>query len=199
MSAVPVEEVVAQTSIEDSSLQWRFPRQCRVDKDQEHFLQSVTKCYANTRRISHANIVLSGVAKDDLTLSMVFPFIQALFSEASQAKQHRSRSWRRFRCSLLSPFRETEQHVFRCNNETRFDGPCQDAGEGFGFQEESEVEALLSCESLSYAYCCHFGVPYDCIQGITAPGQCSQISSVPMWTRFASGADHPCTFLTRLC
>ena len=85
--------------------------------------QSVTKGDADTRRDSHANIVLSGVAKDDLTLSMVLPFtrqgdtsgceenfhnkkkfpqrihgetsqqpsLQALFSEASQAKQRRSR------------------------------------------------------------------------------------------------------------
>ena len=56
----------------------------------------------------------------------------------------------------------TELRVFRCNNEIRFEGPCQDAGEGFGFQEESEVEALLNCESTSYPYCCEFGVPCDC-------------------------------------
>ena len=72
--------------------------------------------------------------------------------------------------------------------------PCQDAGEGFGFQEESEAVALLNCESTSYACCCEFGVPCDCSQGITAAGQCSQTSSVAMWTRFASEANHPWTF-----
>ena len=44
---------------------------------------------------------------------------------------------RRFRSSLLSPFRGTEQSVVRCIIEMRVVGPCQDAGEGFGFQEES--------------------------------------------------------------
>ena len=36
--------------------------------------QSVMKCDAHNRRDSHANIVLPGVATDDLTLSMVLPF-----------------------------------------------------------------------------------------------------------------------------
>ena len=36
--------------------------------------QSVTKCGADTHRDSHANIMLLGVAKDDLTLSMVLPY-----------------------------------------------------------------------------------------------------------------------------
>ena len=54
MSAVPVEVVVAKTSIEESSLQWRFVHQCRVDKGHEHILHSVTKCDADNRRNSHA-------------------------------------------------------------------------------------------------------------------------------------------------
>ena len=83
--------------------------------------------------------------------------------------------------------------MFRCNNEMRVDGPCQDAGEGFGFQEESEVAALLNCKSTSYAYCCEFGVPCDCSQGITAAGQFPQTSSVVMWTHLASEANHPWT------
>ena len=53
----------------------------------------------------------------------------------------------------------------RCNIEIRVDGPCQDAGEGLGFQEESEVAALLNCVSTSYAYSCEFGVPCDGSQG----------------------------------
>ena len=40
----------------------------------------------------------------------------------------------------------------------RVDGHCQDASKVFGFQEESEVVALLNCESTLYAYCCEFGV-----------------------------------------
>ena len=56
----------------------------------------------------------------------------------------------------------------RCNNAMRFDDPCQDEGEGFGFQEESEVEALFNRISTSYAYGCQFGVPGDCSQEITA-------------------------------
>ena len=60
--------------------------------------------------------------------------------------------------------------MFRCNNEMRFDGPCQDAGEDFGFQEESEAVALLNCKSTSYTYCSEFGVPCDCSPGITASG-----------------------------
>ena len=59
-----------------------------------------------------------------------------------------------------------------------FDGPCQDAGKGFGFQEESEVVTLLNCESTSCSYSCQFGVPCDCNQGITATGQFPQTSSV---------------------
>ena len=54
MSAVRVEVVVAKASIEESSLQWRFVRQCRVDKWHEHILQSATKCDADNRRNSHA-------------------------------------------------------------------------------------------------------------------------------------------------
>ena len=38
----------------------------------------------------------------------------------------------------------------------RVDGPCQDASEGFGFQEGSEVVAQLNCQSASYAYFCDF-------------------------------------------
>ena len=54
MSAVPAEVVVAKTSTEESSLQWRFVRQCHVDKGHEHILQSATKCDADNRRNSHA-------------------------------------------------------------------------------------------------------------------------------------------------
>ena len=54
MSAVPVEVVVAKTSIEESSPQWRFVHKCRVDKGHEHILHSVTKCDADNRRNSHA-------------------------------------------------------------------------------------------------------------------------------------------------
>ena len=57
---------------------------------------------------------------------------------------------------LLSPFRGAE---------LRFDSPCQDAGEGFGFQEESKVVAPTW-----HAYCFEFGVPCDCSQGFTAGG-----------------------------
>ena len=80
--------------------------------------------------------------------------------------------------------------MFRCNNEMRFDGPCQDAGEGFGFQEESKVVAPTW-----HAYCFEFGVPCDCSQGFTAAGHFPQTSSVVMWTRLASEADHPRTSL----
>ena len=38
----------------------------------------------------------------------------------------------------------------------RVDGPCQDAGEGFGFQEGSEVVTQLNCRSASYTYSCDF-------------------------------------------
>ena len=38
----------------------------------------------------------------------------------------------------------------------RVDGPCQDAGEGFGFQEGSEVVGQLNCQSSWYTYCCDF-------------------------------------------
>ena len=55
MSAVPAGVVVAKTSIEESSLQWRFVRQCHVDNGQEHITQSATKCDAGNRRNSHAN------------------------------------------------------------------------------------------------------------------------------------------------
>ena len=48
------------------------------------------------------------------------------------------------------------------------DGPCQDAGESFGFQEESEVVTQLHCRSASYTYCCYFGVPGDCSPGTEA-------------------------------
>ena len=44
-----------------------------------------------------------------------------------------------------------------------------------------------------HAYCCEFGVPCDCSQGFTAAGHFPQTSSVVMWTRFASEADHPWT------
>ena len=54
MSALPAEVVVAKTSIEESSHQWRFVRQCHVDKVHEHILQSATKCDADNRRNSHA-------------------------------------------------------------------------------------------------------------------------------------------------
>ena len=63
--------------------------------------------------------------------------------------------------------------MFRCNNEMRFDGPCQDAGEGFGFREESKVVAPTW-----HAYCFEFGVPCDCSQGFTAAGHFPQTSSV---------------------
>ena len=78
---------------------------------------------------------------------------------------------RRFRWSFLSPTRGTEQRVSRCNIEFRVGGPCQDADEGFGKQEESEVVALLNCEFTSY-----------CSQGINTAGQFPQTSSVVMWT-----------------
>ena len=53
----------------------------------------------------------------------------------------------------------------------RFGDPCQDAGEGFGFQEESEVEALLDRVSTSCAYFSESDKPCDCNQGIAAAGQ----------------------------
>ena len=56
----------------------------------------------------------------------------------------------------------------------RVGDPCQDACEGFGFQEKSKVVALLNGVFTSYAYCCQFGTP--------------QISSVVMLTRLASEA-----------
>ena len=77
--------------------------------------------------------------------------------------------------------------------EIRVDGPCRDAGEGFGFQEESKVVALLNGVFTSYAYCCQFGVPCDCGQAMTTAGQFPQTSSVVMWTRLASEANHPWT------
>ena len=95
----------------------------------------------------------------------------------------RCRSWRRIRCSLPSPSRRTELRVFRCHNEIRFPGPCQDADEGFGFQEKLEVVALLQCESSLYVYYCEFGVPCECSREITTAGQCSQAPSDAMWTR----------------
>ena len=55
MSAVPAEVVVAKTSIEESSLQWRFVRQCHVDEGHEHIFQCATKCDAGNRKNSHAN------------------------------------------------------------------------------------------------------------------------------------------------
>ena len=57
----------------------------------------------------------------------------------------------------------------------RVHGPFQDAGEGFGFQEESEVVAKLNCRSASYTYSCDFGVPGDCSPG-TEAGHYSQTS-----------------------
>ena len=103
--------------------------------------------------------------------------LQAIFSEASQAKQRRSRSWRRFRRTLLSPFKGTEQRVFRCNNEMQVRGPCWDAGEAFQFQEKSGVVAHTW-----YAYCFEFGVPCDCshtpcIQCILAGSRAKVIQS----------------------
>ena len=50
ISAVPADVVVAKTSTEESSPQWRFVRQCHVDKGHEHILQSATKCDADNRR-----------------------------------------------------------------------------------------------------------------------------------------------------
>ena len=265
-------------------------------------LQSVTKCNSDNRRNSQAVIVLSGVAKDDLTLSMLLPFtLQGTrrnvrristkrispsrvhggipnshryrlyfrrprkpssagvdFSsgrclldcgpkrhgrELLRSRPHVSTSSRtlasrvlrrtihssyflhcvlcrfRFHATLQSVtkcgagfskdlyvnvvlivvnFRGDafdplcfhppgeQDSVCLCNNEMRFDVPCQDAGEGFGFQEESEVEALPNCESTSYVYCCRFGVPYDCSQGITAAGLFPQSSSVVMWRHLTS-------------
>ena len=95
-----------------------------------------------------------------------------------------------FDALVLSPFRGTELRVFRCDNEIRIAGPCQDAGEGFRIQEKLVLVALLQCESSLYAYCCEFGVPCECSREITTAGQCSHTSSVPMWTRFASEANH---------
>ena len=69
------------------------------------------------------------------------------------------------------PFRGTEQCVSRCNNAMRFVDPRQDAGESFGFQEESEVEALLNRVSTSCAYFSDFDKPCDCNQRIAAAGQ----------------------------
>ena len=43
--------------------------------------------------------------------------------------------------------------------------------EGFGYQEESEVEALLKRVSTSCAYRSEFDKPCDCSQGIAAAGQ----------------------------
>ena len=50
----------------------------------------------------------------------------------------------------------------------RVDGPCQNAGESFGFQEESEVVTQLNCRSASYTKSCYFGVPGDCSPGTEA-------------------------------
>ena len=111
----------------------------------------------------------------------------------------RSRSWRRFRCSLPSPFRGTELRVFRCHNEIRFPGPCQDADEGFGFQEKLEAVALLQCESSLYAYYCEFGVPCECSREITTAGQCSQAPSVAMWTRCHRAGFRPFPHRNRGC
>ena len=51
----------------------------------------------------------------------------------------------------------------------------------------AEVAAPLHCKSTSYAYCCGFGVPCDCRQGMTAAGQCSQTSYA-----FCCGVGTPC-------
>ena len=76
-------------------------------------LQRVTKCDADFRKNLYVNVAL---------IVVNFP-------------------GHAFDALLLSPFRGTELRVFRCSNEMRFGGPCQDAGEGFGFQEESKVVA----------------------------------------------------------
>ena len=53
----------------------------------------------------------------------------------------------------------------------RFVDPRQDAGEGFGFQEESEAEALLKRVSTLCALFSDFDKPCDCNQRIAAAGQ----------------------------
>ena len=100
MSTVPVEVVVAKTSIEESSLQWRLVQQCRVDKGHEHILQSATKCDADNRRNSHAirwsflspsrgHVELRKSSSKCSWWDSQQPSLHSLSSEVSQAKQRR--------------------------------------------------------------------------------------------------------------
>ena len=59
----------------------------------------------------------------------------------------------------------------------RVDGPCQDAGEGFGFQEGSEVVAQLNCQSASYTYCCDFRCVAHSLRPLNPPNSTLQILS----------------------
>ena len=62
-----------------------------------------------------------------------------------------------------------------------------------GAQNSLCLDVTMKCESV-YAYCCEFGRPCDCSEGITAAEQFPQTSSVVMWTSLPSEANHPWTF-----
>ena len=117
MSALPAEVVVAKTSVEESSHQWRFVRQCHVDKVHEHILQSATKCDADkpqefarhsmvlpftlqgTRRVVRRISSSRKSSSKSSWWDSQQPTLHSLSSEVSQAKQRRSRF---FLCGVSS-------------------------------------------------------------------------------------------------
>ena len=62
--------------------------------------------------------------------------------------------WKRFSVLFAFTVQVNRAACFPTHIEIRVDDPCQDACEGFGFQEKSKVVTLLKGVFTSYAYCC---------------------------------------------
>ena len=103
-------------------------------------------------------------------------------------RRHCNTAFQIERCWVFSPSRGTEQRLSRCTLKSELMTFCQDTCEGFGFQEESKVVALLNGVFTSYTYCCQFGVPCDCCRDDYSWTFYTD-SSVVMWTRLAFEAN----------